>query len=134
MMLWLSQHAWVMFAWCALALLTAAVTMVIQLRLTPIAPRHLYMRSVGALFAAVGVALGGMQAGPAPILPPAEVLPVIRLFWMLAATCLLAECVLYLTYTSAGRRGRRQSACMWQHTRPLLRRRVAASPSNGRAS
>ena len=106
MMLWLNLHAWVMFAWCALALLTAAVTMVIHLRLTPIAPRHLYLLSVGALCAAVGAALGGMQAGPAPMLPPADTLPAIRILWILAATCLLVECVLYLASAPGGRRGR----------------------------
>ncbi len=106
MMDWFNLHAWVMFAWCALALLLAAVTMVIHLRLTPIAPRHLYLLSGGALCAAVGAALGGMQAGPAPILPPADALPAIRVLWMLAATCLLVECVLYLAYTPGGGRGR----------------------------
>ena len=95
-----------LFTWCTLALLTAAVTMVIHLRLMPIAPRHHYLLSVGALCAAVGAALGGMQAGPAPILPPADTLPAIRIFWILAATCLLIECVLYLTYAPGGRRGR----------------------------
>ena len=107
MMLWLNLHAWVMFAWCALALLTAAVTMVIHLRLTPIAPRHLYLLSVGALCAAVGAALGGMQAGPAPILSPADTLPAIRILWLLAATCLLVECVLYLARTPGGRTRRK---------------------------
>ena len=102
-MLWLNLPAWVMFAWCALALLLAAVTMVIHLRLTPIAPRHLYLLSGGALCAAVGAALGGMQAGPAPMLPPADTLPAIRILWTLAASCLLVECVLYLTYAPRGR-------------------------------
>ncbi len=92
MIFWLNLHAWVMFDWCAL---------------TPIAPRHLYLLSVGALCAAVGAALGGMQAGPAPMLPPADTLPAIRILWILAATCLLVECGLYLTYASGGGRDAR---------------------------
>ena len=60
----------------------------------------------------MGAALGGMQAGLAPILPPADTLPVMRILWILAATCLLIECVLYLACATGGRTRRTSSSCL----------------------
>ena len=53
-----------------------------------------------------------MQAGLAPILPPADTLPVMRILWILAATCLLIECVLYLACATGGRTRRTSSSCL----------------------
>ncbi len=101
-MSWLNAHSWLMFAYCALALFVAAATLAAHLRLTLIAPRHMYILSVGAVLAGVGAAVAGMQTGADPVIPPADALPVVRVLWALAATCLLGECVIYLLFVGSG--------------------------------
>jgi hypothetical protein len=101
-MTWLNDHSWIMFAFCALSLFVAAATLLLHLRLTPIAPRHLAVLSVGALFAGVGAALAGMQTGADPIVSPATALPLVRVLWLIAGACLLGESVAYLSFVGSG--------------------------------
>lgn len=87
---------WAFFAYCATSLFVAALCMAVHLRQVRIAPRHLFLLSLGALCAGVGCVIAGMQAGPAPTVAPAQALPIVRVLWSVAATCLLVECLLYM--------------------------------------
>lgn len=90
------QYTWVLFAWCALSLFTAALCMGLHLRTRSQWPRHIYLLVLGAVLAGVGCMMGGIQAGVDPLWPPQDMRPAVRLLWSLAATCVMMECLLYL--------------------------------------
>lgn len=77
----LNTYAWLVFALCSVAFLWGAVTLMWHIHESR-SGRYVLVLVVAGVLMGVGFALGGMQAGPNPVVAREVTIPWVRAFWL----------------------------------------------------
>lgn len=91
---WLNQNAWVASALMVVAFAGAAATMawhIVEIRST----RYTYLVVAGLLLFALSFVLVGVSVGEKPILPTRNLIPMIRILWLVSAILLNTFLLVY---------------------------------------
>lgn len=86
------------FAYYAVGLLTATISVAIHTRKATERHERMYLLIAALTLAFMGSIMAGLQAGSAPTWKPLDTIPYVRLTYSLSTTLLIIQCLIYLNH------------------------------------